>query len=118
MPVTLLGELAESVCDGPVTLHRDVLVNQGGPRGGVPHAGHEIPKGGTRLGGEGVSGVAKIMEVKSAESRLLERRRPDSGEIRAPEFGALGADETCPCSPFSAYVSMCLRRSGSRVAGC
>ncbi len=80
-------------------------------------ASHQVPKGRTGLGREGVSGVTEIMEVKSAELGLLQRRRPDTGEVRASELGTLGPDEDVSELTLLGVRPMCLRRSGSRITG-
>jgi hypothetical protein len=72
-----LDQLVQSSGDGGVPPGQDVLVAQGGGRGGVSHPHHQLAGAGAGSDRQGGGGVAKIVEAEPLDPGVSGGRDPD-----------------------------------------
>jgi len=60
------GQVAERLRDGLITVARNVLVDEGGSRAGVPNAGHQLLQTCAGSGGEGPARMPEIVVMPTS----------------------------------------------------
>lgn len=81
-----------------ITTVDEVLIDQRCPHGRVPHAVHQLARGGAARRGEGVAGVPEIVEVDVTQAGRGERAEPDPPEVVPAQDTTARPDEDEPGS--------------------
>jgi hypothetical protein len=90
----LAGELREGIGKGTIAIPSGVLVDEGGPRARVTHAGHELLGACSRRRCQRVARVPEVVEVEAPESHRLAGWLPEAPiEIAAPQRRSIGRRE-------------------------
>jgi hypothetical protein len=88
----LAGQVAERDRDGLVAVPRSVLVDERGPRAGVPQPDHQFLEGRAGGGGQGAVRMPQIMKCTPGTPALTQALALYPAEVGTPQ-PRLGADE-------------------------
>jgi hypothetical protein len=70
-----------------------VLIDESGPGAAVTHPVHQFAEACALVAGEIISGMPKVVEVETGQTRLCHGGTPLAREVAAPKLGTLWTDE-------------------------